>query len=87
MACGLCEGIVTHPGAFAEFLTLPEQNLHAVPPGIPLPHAVFVEPLAAEVAGMISDSFPLREARSAFRRAQQKGVLKVLLCDNKVPPA
>lgn len=40
-------GIVKHPGAFAEFLGLPEHNLHIVPPEIPLPHAVFVEPLAA----------------------------------------
>ncbi len=40
-------GIVKHPGAFAEFLTLPEANLHEVPPEIPVPHAVFVEPLAA----------------------------------------
>lgn len=40
-------GIVKHPGAFAEFLSLPEANLHVLPAGIPLPHAVFVEPLAA----------------------------------------
>ena len=36
-----------HPGAFAEFLTLPERNLHVVPDAIPLEAAVFVEPLAA----------------------------------------
>ena len=40
-------GIVRHPGAFAEFLTLPERNLHVVPEGVPLERAVFVEPLAA----------------------------------------
>lgn len=40
-------GIVNHPGAFSEFLTLPERNLHVVPDGIPLEAAVFVEPLAA----------------------------------------
>jgi alcohol dehydrogenase len=40
-------GIVKHPGAFAEFLSLPERNLHVLPPAIPLEHAVFVEPLAA----------------------------------------
>ena len=40
-------GIVRHPGAFAELLSLPERNLHLVPPEIPLAHAVFVEPLAA----------------------------------------
>jgi len=40
-------GIVKHPGAFSEFLTLPERNLHVVPDEIPLEAAVFVEPLAA----------------------------------------
>ena len=40
-------GIVKHPGAFREFLTLPERNLHVVPASIPLEHAVFTEPLAA----------------------------------------
>ena len=40
-------GIVKHPGAFREFLTLPEANLHAVPPEISNEQAVFVEPLAA----------------------------------------
>lgn len=40
-------GIVRHPGAFREFLTLPESNLHVLAPGIPTEAAVFVEPLAA----------------------------------------
>lgn len=40
-------GIVKHPGAFRELLTLPERNLHGVPREIPSEHAVFVEPLAA----------------------------------------
>lgn len=40
-------GIVKHPGAFREYLTLPERNLHRVPEGIPTEQAVFVEPLAA----------------------------------------
>lgn len=63
LACGHCDwcardlgrhcpnrtvlGIVRHPGAFAEFLTLPEANLHRVPPGVRLELAVFVEPVAA----------------------------------------
>lgn len=63
LACGNCEfckrhlqrhclhrsvlGIVQHPGAFAEFLTLPEENLHIVPECISSEEAVFVEPLAA----------------------------------------
>jgi alcohol dehydrogenase len=63
LSCGTCEwckrglgrhcprrtvlGIVKHPGAFREFLTLPEQNLHRVPAGISSEQAVFIEPLAA----------------------------------------
>ncbi len=63
LACGRCEwcarslgrhcpartvlGIVKHPGAFRELLTLPERNLHIVPAGVPPEHAVFAEPLAA----------------------------------------
>src|SRR5580692_11616625 len=40
-------GIVKHPGAFREFLTLPVANLHRVPKSIPTEHAVFIEPVAA----------------------------------------
>jgi threonine dehydrogenase-like Zn-dependent dehydrogenase len=40
-------GIVKHPGAFAEQLTLPERNLHIVPDEISNEIAVFTEPLAA----------------------------------------
>lgn len=63
LACGKCEwckrglarhcpkrrvlGIVRYQGAFREFLTLPERNLHRVPPEIATEEAVFVEPVAA----------------------------------------
>jgi threonine dehydrogenase-like Zn-dependent dehydrogenase len=40
-------GIVNQPGAFEEFFTLPERNLHVLPEGLSLEHAVFTEPLAA----------------------------------------
>jgi|SRR6185312_5221262 len=50
-------GIVQHPGAFQEFLTLPERNLHVVPDSISDEAAVFVEPLAA--ACEILDQVPL----------------------------
>lgn len=40
-------GILNHDGAFAELLTLPLANLHAVPQGVPDECAVFTEPLAA----------------------------------------
>lgn len=63
LACGKCEwcarglgrhcptrtvlGIVKQPGAFREFLTLPERNLRRVPREITSEQAVFVEPVAA----------------------------------------
>jgi len=40
-------GIVAHDGAFAEYLTLPLENLHLVPDSVGDQQAVFVEPLAA----------------------------------------
>ncbi len=40
-------GIVKHPGAFREFLTLPIRNLHRIPDGLPTERAVFIEPVAA----------------------------------------
>ena len=61
--CGACEscrmgmerhcpnrtvlGILKRDGAFAEFLSLPEKNLHVIPDSITDKQAVFVEPLAA----------------------------------------
>jgi threonine dehydrogenase-like Zn-dependent dehydrogenase len=63
LACGHCEwcarglgrhcprrtvlGIVKHPGAFRDCLTLPEANLHVIPAGLSIERAVFTEPLAA----------------------------------------
>jgi threonine dehydrogenase-like Zn-dependent dehydrogenase len=63
LACGSCEwcarglgrhcptrtvlGIVKHPGAFREFLTLPIRNLHRVPDSLATECAVFIEPVAA----------------------------------------
>jgi len=63
LACGRCEfcamdlgrhcldrsvlGIVKHPGAFANYFTLPEANLHPIPDEISDEEAVFIEPLAA----------------------------------------
>ena len=40
-------GILKRNGAFAEFLSLPEKNLHIIPDSISDEQAVFVEPLAA----------------------------------------
>jgi threonine dehydrogenase-like Zn-dependent dehydrogenase len=62
-ACGTCEaclngrrthcenrtvlGIVNRDGVFAEYTTLPLENLHRVPDSVPDEAAVFTEPLAA----------------------------------------
>lgn len=40
-------GIQRHPGVFAELVSLPVANLHAVPEGVSDEQAVFTEPLAA----------------------------------------
>jgi threonine dehydrogenase-like Zn-dependent dehydrogenase len=40
-------GIFKRDGAFAEYLTVPEENLHLVPDGVPDEVAVFTEPTAA----------------------------------------
>ncbi len=48
-------GILNRAGAFAEYLTLPFENLHAVPDSVSDDEAVFAEPLAAalEIAQQI----------------------------------
>ena len=40
-------GILNRNGAFAEYLSLPEKNLHVIPDSISDEQAVFVEPIAA----------------------------------------
>jgi threonine dehydrogenase-like Zn-dependent dehydrogenase len=40
-------GIVNRNGAFAEYLSIPEENLHVVPESVTTEEALFVEPLAA----------------------------------------
>jgi len=40
-------GIVNRDGAFADYLTLPVENLHVVPDDVPTDAATFTEPLAA----------------------------------------
>ncbi len=51
-------GIVNHPGAFAEYLTLPEGNLHLVPPTLSDEEAVFTEPIAAACEILEQVQFP-----------------------------
>ncbi len=72
IACGVCPrcrrglarhcqarrvlGLKRHDGTFAEYLTLPEANLHPVPDGLADEAAVFTEPLAAALS--VSENAP-----------------------------
>ena len=56
-------GIVGHDGAFAEYVTLPLENLHVVPNSVSDEEAVFVEPLAA--ACEILDQVNVKQFRQA----------------------
>jgi threonine dehydrogenase-like Zn-dependent dehydrogenase len=56
-------GIVRHDGTFAEYLTLPLENLHLIPANVSDEKAVFVEPLAA--ACQILDQINIRQFPSA----------------------
>jgi alcohol dehydrogenase len=56
-------GIVAHDGAFAEYLALPVENLHAVPENVTDAQAVFVEPLAA--ACEILEQVDVKKLRAA----------------------
>ncbi|HZI51252.1 MAG TPA: alcohol dehydrogenase catalytic domain-containing protein [Terriglobia bacterium] len=67
-------GIVKHPGAFREFLTLPETNLHIVPINVSNHAAVFVEPLAAACEILDQAVFP-RQAEIAVLGDGKLGLL------------
>lgn len=56
-------GIVAHDGAFAEYLTLPLENLQVVPAKVSDEKAVFIEPLAA--ACEILEQIEIRKFRAA----------------------
>jgi len=51
-------GILNHDGAFAEYVAVPERNLHRVPDEVSINQAVFTEPLAA--AFQILEQVPIR---------------------------
>lgn len=75
VACGLCDlcrrglarhcrsrqvlGLKDRDGVFAPFVTLPEANLHGVPPEVADEAAVFTEPLAAALAVQEAAHLPL----------------------------
>ncbi len=51
-------GILGRDGAFADFLTLPDKNLHPVPGSVPDELAVFTEPVAAAYEILEQRKFP-----------------------------
>jgi len=57
-------GIQNHDGVFAEFIVLPERNLHIVPDSLSLESAAFAEPLAAAVE--IFEQIHIRPSRKVF---------------------
>jgi len=81
-------GILNHDGAFAEYLTIPEINLHHVPDSLSDDEAMFVEPLAAafrvaeQVVVMGTDSLVLGDGKLGILIAQIIAFLKgdVTLC-------
>jgi threonine dehydrogenase-like Zn-dependent dehydrogenase len=56
-------GIVAHDGTFAEYVTLPLENLHLIPANVSDEKAVFVEPVAA--ACQILEQINIRQFPSA----------------------
>lgn len=64
-------GILNHDGAFADYICVPERNLHVLPPSVPPRLGVFVEPLAA--------AFEILEQVDV-----EKGVSALVLGDGKL---
>jgi threonine dehydrogenase-like Zn-dependent dehydrogenase len=74
-------GILGHPGAHAELLTLPESNLREVPEGVSDEAAVFTEPLAA--ACEILDQVAVTEGmRAAVLGTGKLGLLVAQVLEN-----
>jgi alcohol dehydrogenase len=67
-------GIVKHPGAFREFLTLPVRNLRVVPKSISTEDAVFIEPVAAACEILDQVKIP-KDARIAVLGDGKLGLL------------
>ncbi len=57
-------GIYQHAGVFADFVVLPEENLHPIPENLDPQSAVFTEPLAAAVE--IFDQLRVRPSEKVF---------------------
>lgn len=103
LACGSCSycqarltrhcpdrtvlGILGKDGAFAEYLTLPIQNLHEVPEGMANETAVFVEPVAAgmEILAQVDPAL-LSRRRVAVLGDGKLGILAARVLGLLSPP-
>lgn len=77
-------GILGRDGAFAELLTLPEQNCHVVPGEISDQQAVFVEPLAAALQ-VLKEGAIDRHSRVAVLGTGRLGLLIAQVISNVRP--
>ncbi len=57
-------GIQDHDGVFADYIVLPERNLHEIPDTLSLESAVFTEPLAAAIE--IFEQIQIRPSHNVF---------------------
>ena len=78
-------GIVNKEGCFAEYVTLPERNLHRVPDHVPDKHACFIEPVAA--CHEVLEQVPIspRDRVLVLGDGKLGQLLTLLLLDQRVP--
>ena len=78
-------GIVKHPGAFQEFFTLPERNLHVLPDGLTNGVAVFAEPLAAACEILDQVEIPRHEPIAVLGDGKLGLLISMLLAAHGYP--
>jgi alcohol dehydrogenase len=78
-------GIVKQPGAFQEFFTLPERNLHVLPDGLTNEIAVFAEPLAAACEILDQVEIPRHEPIAVLGDGKLGLLISMLLAAHGYP--
>ncbi len=78
-------GIVKHPGAFQEFFTLPERNLHVLPDVLANEIAVFAEPLAAACEILDQVEIPRHEPIAVLGDGKLGLLISMLLAAHGYP--
>ncbi|UCE40937.1 MAG: alcohol dehydrogenase catalytic domain-containing protein [Candidatus Aminicenantes bacterium] len=77
-------GIQQKDGVFAEFVTLPLENLHALPSNVSEIEAVFVEPLAAAIA-IIDQIYPDQNNDALILGDGKLGLLAAQVLQTRTP--